>query len=101
MIYKVSTRIETVQDGRRFDEEFRDGAGNSANPAECIFPIFQQNDSGLWKPLGTAFFISSNGFFATAKHVLTDAQGLLLPALVGVQIMPRSESPRIRIRPIT
>ena len=67
MIYKVSTRIETVQDGRRFDEEFRDGAGNSANPAECIFPIFQQNDSGLWKPLGTAFFISSNGFFATAK----------------------------------
>jgi len=47
MIYKVSTRIETVQDGRRFDEEFRDGAGNSANPAECIFPIFQQNDSGL------------------------------------------------------
>jgi len=100
MIYKVSTRIETLQAGQPFDHEFRDGAGNPANPSECIFPIFQQNDSGLWKPLGTGFFTSQNGFFATAKHVLTDSQGFLLPALVGVQIMPRSETPRNRIRPI-
>jgi S1-C subfamily serine protease len=100
MIYKVSTRVETVQDGKPFDDQFRDGAGNPANPAQCIFPIFQQNNLGLWKPLGTGFFISSNGFFATAKHVLTDDRGLLLPALVGIQIMPRGEIPRIRIRQI-
>lgn len=100
MIYKVSATLETLQDGKPFDDVFRDGAGNPANPAECIFPIFQQNDSGLWKPLGTGFFICSNGFFVTAKHVLTDNQGVLLSALVGVQIMPRGETPRIRIRPI-
>jgi hypothetical protein len=100
MIYKVSTTVETLRDGKLFDERFRNGAGKPANPAECIFPIFQQNDSGLWKPLGTGFFIATNGFFATAKHVLIDDDGMLLPGLVGLQIMPRGERPRVRLRAI-
>ena len=100
MIYKVSTSVETLEEGKLFDDVFRDGVGQPANPAECIFPIFQQNDSGLWQALGTGFFISQNGFFATAKHVLTDDEGVLKPALVGLQIMPRGERPPVRIRSI-
>jgi S1-C subfamily serine protease len=100
MIYKVSTTVETLRDGNLFDKRFRNGAGKPANPTECIFPIFQQNDSGLWKPLGTGFFIATNGFFATAKHVLMDDDGRLLPGLVGLQIMPRGERPPVRIRAI-
>lgn len=100
MIYKVSATVETLQKRTTFDDLFRDGAGNPADPSECIFPIFQQNDPGIWKPLGTGFFISPNGLFATAKHVLTDDKGMLRPALVGVQIMPRGERPRNRIRAI-
>jgi hypothetical protein len=102
MIYKVSTTVETLQEGKPFEEVFRDGEGKPANPAECIFPIFQQNNAGLWKPLGTGFFIATNGFFATAKHVLIDDNnGVSLPGLAGLQIMPRGERSRIRIRPIT
>jgi hypothetical protein len=100
MIYKVSATVDTLQEGKLLDDVFRDGEGKPANPAECIFPIFQQNDLGPWKPLGTGFFISQNGFFATARHVIDDDHGRVLPALVGVQIMPRGERPQIRIRSI-
>jgi Trypsin-like peptidase domain len=100
MIYKVSATVETLQEGKTFDEVFRNGGGKPANPSECLVPIFQQNDSGLWKGLGTGFFISQNGLFVTAKHNLTDEDGMLLPALVGLQIMPRGKSPQVRIRRI-
>lgn len=101
MIYKVSTIVETLEKGIAPDEVFRNGAGKPANPSECIFPIFQPNEAGLWKGLGTGFFISPNGFFASAKHVLADDEGHLLSPLVGVQIMPRGERPQCRIRSIT
>jgi len=40
---------------------------------EAVFPICKLNKDGVWKIVGTGFFISPFGIFATAKHVLMDA----------------------------
>ena len=40
---------------------------------EVIFPIFRHTGSGDYSFVGTGFFISTNGIFATACHVLRDA----------------------------
>jgi hypothetical protein len=52
--------------------EARDGNGVVANPNEVIFPIIKQLDSGEFALIGTGFFITDNGIFATAKHVSLD-----------------------------
>ena len=36
------------------------------------FPILTQNTHGLWNLVGTGFYISSDGLFVTAKHVIQD-----------------------------
>jgi len=87
MIYRVTGSVSTLEPGNPLEEAFRDGAGNPAHPIEAIFPIFQAREGELWIPLGTGFFISQNGVFATARHVLTDNYGVLLNSLVGVQII--------------
>ena len=87
MIYRVTTTVERLQEGAPLEDLFRDGAGNPANPTWCIFPIFHLTSGGVWKGRGTGFFISSNGFFATAKHNLVE-QGKLLDRIFGVQILP-------------
>jgi hypothetical protein len=98
MIYNVSTTVETLGEGVELENFFRDGAGNPAYPTKAIFPIFQPKSSGVWQPVGTGFFLASNGFFATAKHVLTDNDGQLIDPLVGVHVIRKAPTPTVRIR---
>lgn len=41
-------------------------------PNEAIFPILKQMENDNWQMIGSAFFITKNGIFLTAKHVLLD-----------------------------
>jgi len=49
-----------------------DGNGQTVNPNEVIFPIVRQDANGRFRLIGTGFFITDNGLFASAKHVLLD-----------------------------
>jgi trypsin-like peptidase len=64
--------------------EFVDDQGRPALATDVIFPIIRMERSEVWIPVGTAFFISNNGLFATAKHVLVDSDGHALPNLYGL-----------------
>src|SRR4051812_21056841 len=66
--------------------DFVDGLGRERNAWEAIFPIVQQLSDTLWRPVGTGFFMSNNGLFATAKHVLLDSNGNLLRDLYGLHL---------------
>ncbi len=50
----------------------KDGNGNTIDPGLAIFPILKHYDDGTLCLIGTGFFISDNGIFLTAKHVLMD-----------------------------
>lgn len=47
-------------------------AGEKTNFNESIFPIVRSDDRGHFHLLGTGFFITTNGLFITARHVLRD-----------------------------
>lgn len=96
MIYKVTASVETRGDGIRPEELFRNLQGDPVHPVDALFPIFRQHETGPWTPLGTGFFISDNGFFTTARHVLTDNYGNLLPSLVGLHVSRRDNTIMIR-----
>lgn len=49
-----------------------DGSGSVTDPGAAIFPILKQTGDGNYHFIGTGFFITNNGLFATAKHVLMD-----------------------------
>jgi hypothetical protein len=46
--------------------------GRVGNPGHAIFPIFKVVNKRVHL-IGTGFFITDNGLFATAKHVVMDA----------------------------
>jgi len=46
--------------------------GTIGKPSESTFPIFKQLENDSWRLIGTGFFITNNGIFLTAKHVLED-----------------------------
>lgn len=52
----------------------KDAAGNSADPNEAIFPILAQEQDKSLSLVGTGFFISRDGIFITASHVLREAE---------------------------
>lgn len=49
-----------------------DGNGNPCDPMEAIIPILKQLSKDQWQLIGTAFYITTNGIFLTARHVLDD-----------------------------
>lgn len=49
-----------------------DGDGQPVEPNEVIFPIVRQERNARFRLIGTGFFITDNGLFASAKHVLLD-----------------------------
>lgn len=55
----------------KYSYEFRSESGDRAESSDAIVPIIKQVD-GKFKLVGTGFFISRNGIFVTAKHVLQD-----------------------------
>jgi hypothetical protein len=48
------------------------GDGNPINPGHAVFPIMRYDGGGRMYLLGTGFFITTNGLFVTARHVLMD-----------------------------
>jgi trypsin-like peptidase len=57
-----------------------------------VFPIIRQDfDSGEFRLIGTGFFITDNGLFVSAKHVLldvVDGRGTQTAAIGLVQFLP-------------
>lgn len=49
----------------------RTGEGNPINPGNAVFPIVRHDAEDKMHLLGTGFFITTNGLFVTARHVLT------------------------------
>ena len=52
--------------------QLRDGSGKPIDPNVAVFPLIKKQPGGLYKFVGTGFFISENGLFASARHVLTE-----------------------------
>lgn len=50
----------------------RTGDNVPADPSPSIFPIVRQDTMGRFHLIGTGFFITTNGLFVTARHVLRD-----------------------------
>jgi hypothetical protein len=70
-----------------------DGHGEKANASEVIFPVMKQTSAGVWQLIGTGFFITTNGIFATAKHVLydvVDRRGTQKEAIAIFQFLPNT-----------
>ncbi len=67
--------------------------GNTTNPGEAVFPIVKQVGENF-ESVGTAFFISTEGVFVTAWHVLQDvldADGRQTRPIGAVQFLPNNE----------
>ena len=86
MNYQINLEREELEPGIPIEELFSSGTGKPAHPIYGIFLIACLDQSAKWEPR-TGFFISQDGLFATAKHVLTDKYGNLLNSLVGIQIL--------------
>lgn len=58
-------------DSREFD--IHDANGQPSDINQVVVPIIKGSDSSSITAVGTGFFVSSNGIFVSAKHVLMDA----------------------------
>lgn len=57
-------------DSKHFSAKNSDGA--IVDPSEGVFPLVSQRPDGLFVTIGTGFFVSSNGIFITAGHVVDE-----------------------------
>lgn len=46
--------------------------GPLPNPVGHTFPLLTHDASGVWRLIGTGFYISGDGLFVTARHVIDD-----------------------------
>jgi hypothetical protein len=67
---------------------FEDEEGNRLNGGEATFPILQNIDDNRYQFVGTGFFITDMGLFATAKHVVEPFDQ---ETLVAWQFLPNRE----------
>jgi Trypsin-like peptidase domain len=58
-------------DPNSWDFESAGQEGPLPNPVGHTFPLLTHGPSGSWRLLGTGFYISSDGLFITARHVIT------------------------------
>jgi Trypsin-like peptidase domain len=67
--------MDLIFDGQADERHFEvtDNSGSPCNISEVVCPILKLIDEMTWGFIGTGFFITTNGLFATAKHVLLDA----------------------------
>ena len=46
--------------------------GSLPNPVGHTFPLLTHNDAGVWRLIGTGFYVSADGLFVTAGHVIDE-----------------------------
>ncbi|MDQ3777021.1 MAG: serine protease [Pseudomonadota bacterium] len=72
--------------------DFEAGNGPLPNPMGHTFPLLKHDAEGQWRLIGTGFYISNEGLFVTAKHVIDDLfEGDRQIASLAI-MHPRSES---------
>jgi hypothetical protein len=82
----MDSSFETIEKGQPLEDLFQNGLGENVHPLNAIFPIFEVKNGNLWVSSGTGFFVlHNNPYFATAKHNLTDNEGVVLPHLAAIQ----------------
>ena len=97
MPFNITGTITTGDTGTPLEELFHDGNGDRADGTEAFFAIIDMSDENeQWELIGTGFFISNNGLFATAKHVLYDRDGTPFASLAGIHLS--RENNRVLIR---
>jgi trypsin-like peptidase len=57
-------------------------AGPLPNPVGHTFPLITHDEDGCWRIVGTGFYVTDNGLFVTARHVVDEV------CLEGRQIAP-------------
>ena len=57
-------------------------AGPLPNPVGHTFPLITHDKNGCWRIVGTGFYVTDNGLFVTARHVVEEV------CLEGRQIAP-------------
>lgn len=81
---------------------FVDGLGRESKGNDVVFPICKWIDfkKQCWKPIGTAFLISRDGLFITAKHVLEESNRYegKEQNLFCIQFMPNYEFYKVPIK---
>jgi trypsin-like peptidase len=81
----------------------RTGDGLPADPSLAIFPIIRYDAQGYVHLLGTGFFITTNGLFVSARHVLMDtfdSKGRERFPIGIVQFLGKGENGDYIFRPI-
>jgi hypothetical protein len=72
MVYIARRGIPRIfGEARPGDYDVTTGEGHPTLPDFSIFPIVRHDDDKM-RMVGTGFFITTNGLFVTAKHVLQD-----------------------------
>jgi hypothetical protein len=66
--------------------------GPLPNPVGHTFPLLSHDHQGLWRLVGTGFYISADGLFVTAAHVVEDVlkQGRQVAPLVIMHLWSES-----------
>ena len=81
----------------------RTGDGDSSDPSYAIFPIIRYDTLGHVHLVGTGFYVSTNGLFVTARHVLMatfDAKGREKYPIGIVHFLGKGENANFVLRPI-
>jgi Trypsin-like peptidase domain len=65
-----STPLGGEADPNSWHFQRADQEGPLPNPVGHTFPILTHNSLGVWELVGTGFYISSDGLFVTARHVV-------------------------------
>lgn len=74
--------------------ELMDGSGKVIDSTSAIFPLVKRRPGEVYEFVATGFFISENGLFASARHVLDELSGDQLPndsSLLGVHFLENDE----------
>jgi ethanolamine utilization protein EutA (predicted chaperonin) len=66
--------------------------GPLPNPVGHTFPLLTHDQAGIWRLIGTGFYVSSDGLFVTARHVVNEVlcDGRQISPIVILQ--PRSNT---------
>ena len=79
-----------------WQEEFKlkDPSGVDIDPSFAVFPLVKRLPGEHYEFIATGFFISENGLFASARHVLDELSEDQLPSnstLFGVHFLPEGQ----------